>query len=92
MNILQDIIAQSEERKRRIREEAAEERRRQESDVPPPKKAKVTMSVLCVENGVLGGGPKRGRSPKSMYMTEFVACFFRGVWKLRHLRNGMPMT
>ena len=54
MNILQDIT-QSEERKRRIREEAAEERRRQESDVPPPKKAKVTMSVLCVENGVLGG-------------------------------------
>ena len=46
-------------------------------EVPPPKKAKVTMSVLCVENGVLGGGPKRGRSPKSMYMTEFVACFFR---------------
>ena len=24
-------------------------------EVPPPKKAKVSMSVLCVENGVLGG-------------------------------------
>ena len=35
------------------------------------------MSVLCVENGDLGGGPKRGRSPKSMYMAEFFACFFR---------------
>ena len=31
-------------------------------EAPPQKKVKVTMSVLCVENGVLGGwgGPKRG--------------------------------
>ena len=58
MNILQ-AIAQSEARKRRIREEAGEERRRQESDVPPTKKAKVTMSVLCVENGDLGGGSEK---------------------------------
>ena len=86
MNILQDITQSesSEERKWRIRVDAAEERK--ESDVPP-KKTKVTV-CLCVKNSVGWGGPKRGRSPKSMYMTEFVACFFRGVW---NLRNGMPM-
>ena len=32
-------------------------------EVPPTKKAKVTMSVLCVENGVLGGGSDK--RPKS---------------------------
>ena len=51
-------------------------------EVPPQKKAKVTMSVLCVENGVLGG-PKRGRSPKLMYMTNLLLAFSEDRGKLR---------
>ena len=51
-------------------------------EVPPQKKAKVTMSVLCVENGVLGG-PKRGRSPKLMYMTNLLLAFSEDRGKLQ---------
>ena len=34
-------------------------------EAPPQKKAKVTMSVLCVENGVLGGGVRKEAEVRS---------------------------
>ena len=64
-------------------EEAAKERPAQGGSGAIPKKTKITVCLsVCVSRIVcVGGGPKRGRRPMSMYMTEFVACFFRGVWK-----------
>ena len=40
-------------------EKEGDEENTEPVEVPPPKKAKVTMSVLCVENGVLGGGSEK---------------------------------
>ena len=72
------LVLQEEEEK----EGDEDEENTEPVEVPPPKKVKVTMSVWCVENGVLGGGPKRGRSPKLMYMTNLLLAFSEDSRKL----------
>ena len=52
------LVLQEEEEK----EGDEDEENTETVEVPPQKKAKVTMSVLCVENGVLGGSEKRQKS------------------------------